>query len=156
MPDLKYLKHRPVVLLPYADHDGMYAGDTDCRYLSLGWAQWDPRTLSVKALRYTERTSPDGKSAGRWSRQSEELPLHRALDAALLIASAVAQDEGAQSMILSAGTLEQQDQPQHLSIEVENASDRRKFETELHDPLVLRRLSKLADTLLALREAGQL
>ena len=146
MPDLKHLKHRPAVLLPYADHDGMYAGDTDCRYLSLGWAQWDPRTLSVKALRRAE---------GRWSRQSEELPLHRVLDAALLIASTVAQGRGAESVTLAAGMLEDQPQPKQLPIEVETASDRRKFDAELHDPLVLRRLGKLADTLIALREAGQ-
>ncbi len=146
MPDLKYLKHRPVVLLPYAAHDGMYAGDTDCVYLSLGWAQWDPRTLALKTLRHTGE---------RWSRQSEELPLHRILDEALLIASAVGQGKGAQSVTLAADTLEQQDQPKQLPIEVENDADRRKFETELHDPLVLRRLGKLADTLIALRKAGQ-
>lgn len=146
MPDLKYLKHRPVVLLPYAAHDGMYAGDTDCVYLSLGWAQWDPRTLALKTLRHTGE---------RWSRQSEELPLHRILDEALLIAAAVGQGKGAESVTLAAGTLEQQDQAKQLPIEVENDADRRKFETELHDPLVRRRLGKLADTLIALREAGQ-
>ena len=51
--------------------------------------------------------------------------------------------------------LENQDQPQQLPIEIETASDRRKFEAELDDPLVLRRLGKLGDTLIALREAGQ-
>ena len=52
-PDPRHLKHRPVVLLRYAQHDGIYAGDTDCKYLSLGWAQWDPCILSAKTLRHT-------------------------------------------------------------------------------------------------------
>lgn len=148
-PDPRHLKHRPVVLLGYSSHDGMYAGDTDCQYLSLGWAQWDPRTLSVKILRYID---------GRWSRQSEEVPLHRVLDAALLIASTVEQSQGgdAQNVTLDAGMLERQDEPKQLAIEATNHFDRCEFEAKLHDPLVLRRLGKLADALIALREAGQI
>ena len=146
MPALKDLKPRPGVLLPYAAHDGMYAGATDCGSLSLGWAQWDSRTLALKTLRHT---------GARWSRQSEELPLHRILDEALLIAAAVGQGKGAQSMPLAAGMLEQQDQPTQFPSAVENDVDRRKFESELHAPLVLRRRGKLADTLIALRQAGR-
>jgi hypothetical protein len=74
------LKHKPVYLLPYRDYDGPYAGDTDCIFLSVGWAQYDPRSLSVKTLRYV---------GDRWSRQSEELPLHRAIDAIILVAASV-------------------------------------------------------------------
>ena len=145
--DPRHLKHRPVVLLPYADHDGFYARNTDCKYLSVGWAQWDRRTLSAKILRHT---------GNRWSRQSEELPLHRLLDAALLIAVTVEQTEGALTVKLDAGMLELQDQPKELSIEVENDFDRGEFERRLNDPLVLRRLSKLADKLSDLRSAGKI
>ena len=142
-PDPRRLKHRPVALLRYDDHDGMYAGNTDCLYLSLGWAQWDPRTLSVKTMRaVSEQTKPK-----RWSRLSEELPLHRALDAVLLIASTIAEGKGAQSVTLNAGVLENQKQPKQLLIEVENETARRIFEDELHSELVLRRLRSLAKTL---------
>ena len=64
------LKHQPVFLLPYEIHDGPFAGETDCKFLSVGWAQYDPpagqpRGLSVKTLRYT---------GTKWSRQSENCP----------------------------------------------------------------------------------
>ena len=146
-PDPRHLKHRPVVLLRYAQHDGNYAGDTDCKYLSLGWAQWDPRILSAKTLRHTGE---------RWSRQSEELPLHRIVDAALLIASTVEQAEGARSVRLDEEMLEQQGQPMELRIEVENDFDRSEFEAKLNDKLLLRRLSKLADKMKDLRSAGKI
>lgn len=73
------LKHKPVYLLPYYNYDGPYAGETDCIFLSLGWAQYDPRSVSVKTLRYIQK--PDQRD--RWSRQSEELPIHRAVDAVI-------------------------------------------------------------------------
>ena len=61
------LKHRPVVLLPYSAHDGIYDAQTDTRYISIGWAQYDPRKLSVKTLRRpaserTELVSTDPKN----------------------------------------------------------------------------------------------
>jgi len=51
---------------------------TDARALSLGRAQWDRDEFSVKAWRTVN---------GHWSRQSEEVPLHRALDMALMVIS---------------------------------------------------------------------
>lgn len=144
----RYLKHRPVVLLPYAEHDGDDAGDTDCKWLSIGWAQWNSRTLSVKTLRHTGE---------RWSRQSEELPLHRCLDAALLIAATVAQAaEGARDVSLDVGVLENQHQPIELPIETQGRLDRDEFKNKLIGDLLLRRLSKLTDTLISLRQAGVL
>ena len=149
LPNPRYLKHRPVVLLPYAEHDRDYAGNTDCKWISIGWAQWNQRTLSVKTLRYT---------GTRWSRQSEELPLHRCLDAALLIAATVAQAaEGARDVRLDAGVLENQHQPIELPIETQGRLDRDEFESKLiSDDLLLRRLSKLTDTLISLRQTGVL
>lgn len=74
------LKHKPVVVAGDYDRvDGRYAGDTDAKGLSLGLAQWNDRgkvEISAKVWRHT---------GGKWSRQSEELPLHRVLDLALLV-----------------------------------------------------------------------
>ncbi|MDR1117131.1 MAG: DUF6530 family protein [Oscillospiraceae bacterium] len=77
------LKHKPVVTVEnYENVDGRGAYDTDAKGLSLGLAQWNDRgnvEISAKVWRYTGE---------KWSRQSEELPLHRVLDLALLICKA--------------------------------------------------------------------
>ena len=69
------LKHKPVfVAEDYANIDGRYAYDSDAQGLSLGLAQWNDRgrvDISAKVWRHTGE---------KWSRQSEELPLHRVLD----------------------------------------------------------------------------
>lgn len=65
------------------DHvDGRSAYHSDAKGLSLGLAQWNDRgqvDISAKVWRYTGE---------KWSRQSEELPLHRVLDLAILICRA--------------------------------------------------------------------
>jgi hypothetical protein len=75
-----HLKHKPVIVAEgYDQIDGRYAGHTDAKGLSLGLAQWNERgnvDISAKVWRYTGE---------KWSRQSEEIPLHRVLDLALLI-----------------------------------------------------------------------
>ncbi|AHF06484.1 DUF6530 family protein [Desulfitobacterium metallireducens] len=74
------LKHKPVIVSEnYEDIDGRYAYNTDAKGLSLGLAQWNDRgkvDISAKVWRYTGE---------KWSRQSEELPLHRVLDLAILV-----------------------------------------------------------------------
>lgn len=74
------LKHKPVVVSEDYDLiDGRYANDSDAKGLSLGLAQWNDRgkvDISAKVWRYT---------GSKWSRQSEEMPLHRVLDLAILI-----------------------------------------------------------------------
>lgn len=73
------LKHKPVIVAEdYSRIDGRAAYDTDAQGLSLGLAQWNDRgkvEASAKVWRYTGE---------KWSRQSEELPLHRVLDLAIL------------------------------------------------------------------------
>ncbi|PWW05461.1 hypothetical protein DFQ01_10419 [Paenibacillus cellulosilyticus] len=75
------LKHKPVIVSEnYEQVDGRFAGKTDAKGLSLGLAQWNDRgkvDISAKVWRYTGE---------KWSRQSEELPLHRVLDLSILIA----------------------------------------------------------------------
>lgn len=77
------LKHKPVIVSENYDHvDGRYAYNSDAKGLSLGLAQWNDRgrvDISAKVWRYTGE---------KWSRQSEELPLHRVLDLAILICRA--------------------------------------------------------------------
>ncbi len=74
------LKHKPVVISDnYENVDGRYAYNTDAKGLSLGLAQWNDRgkvDISAKVWRHTGE---------KWSRQSEELPLHRVLDLAILV-----------------------------------------------------------------------
>jgi len=77
------LKHKPVIEVEnYENVDGRYAYNSDAKGLSLGLAQWNDRgkvDISAKVWRYTGE---------KWSRQSEELPLHRVLDLAILICRA--------------------------------------------------------------------
>ncbi len=79
----KTLKHKPVFAAEeYEKIDGRYAPGSDAKGLSLGLAQWNDRgrvEASAKVWRYTGE---------KWSRQSEELPLHRVLDLAILICKA--------------------------------------------------------------------
>lgn len=74
------LKHKPVIVVEYYENvDGRNAYDSDAKGLSLGLAQWNDRgkvDISAKVWRYTGE---------KWSRQSEELPLHRVIDLAILI-----------------------------------------------------------------------
>lgn len=77
------LKHKPVIVAEnYENIDGRFAYNTDAKGLSMGLAQWNDRgkvDISAKVWRYTGE---------KWSRQSEELPLHRILDLAIFICSA--------------------------------------------------------------------
>jgi len=77
------LKHKPVIVSEnYENVDGRYAYNSDAKGLSLGLAQWNDRgkvDVSAKVWRYTGE---------KWSRQSEEMPLHRVIDLAILICRA--------------------------------------------------------------------
>lgn len=74
------LKHKPVVVAEEYDRvDGRSAYASEAKGLSLGLAQWNDRgrvDISAKVWRHTGE---------KWSRQSEELPIHRVLDLAILI-----------------------------------------------------------------------
>ncbi|NLL19975.1 MAG: hypothetical protein GX262_13325 [Clostridia bacterium] len=78
------LKHKPVIVIEnYENVDGRYAYNSDAKGLSLGLAQWNDRgkvDISAKVWRHTGE---------KWSRQSEELPLHRVLDLAILVSRAL-------------------------------------------------------------------
>lgn len=76
------LKHKPVIVVEdYENVDGRKSGKSDTKGLSLGLAQWNDRgkvDISAKVWRHTGE---------KWSRQSEEMPLHKVLDLAILICS---------------------------------------------------------------------
>ncbi len=77
------LRHKPVIITEgYDDIDGRYAYNSDAKGLSIGLAQWNDRgkvDISAKIWRYTGE---------KWSRQSEEMPLHRVLDLAIFVCRA--------------------------------------------------------------------
>lgn len=74
------LKHKPVIEVPDYQTIDSADGYDPAQGLSLGLAQWNDRgrvDVSAKVWRHTGE---------KWSRQSEELPLHRVIDLAILIA----------------------------------------------------------------------
>jgi len=77
------LKHKPVIISKnYENVDGRFAYHSDAKGLTLGLAQWNDRgkvDISAKVWRHT---------GNKWSRQSEEMPLHRVLDLAIMISKA--------------------------------------------------------------------
>ena len=80
----EYLKHKPIISVnDYDKIDGIYANKTDVRALSIGQAQYDKDEISVKVWRHTGE---------KWSRQSEEMPIHRALDISILTIAAFMTD----------------------------------------------------------------
>jgi Family of unknown function (DUF6530) len=133
--------HRPVFLVPYLEYDGPYANQTDCEYLSLGWAQYGPPpTASLKAFRYT---------GTKWSRQSEELPLHRAVDLVLLLAAALEGVRGSELRPLNfpRGTFEHQSADLQLRVGAKDKLEQRAFAKQMTDECVLNRLRKLREVL---------
>lgn len=77
------LKHKPVIISEdYDKIDGRFSGNSEAKGLTLGLAQWNDRgrvDVSAKVWKHT---------GGKWSNTSEELPLHRVIDLAILICRA--------------------------------------------------------------------
>lgn len=72
----KHLSHKPIISVDnYNLIDGKYAAiNSDAKSISIGLASYDkPKysELAVKVFRFVK---------GKWSRQGEELPIHRNLD----------------------------------------------------------------------------
>lgn len=71
------LRHKPIVSVQdYERFEPNYPSTTDVRALSLGKAQFDNNEISLKVWRHTTK---------KWSRQSEELPIHRNIDLTILL-----------------------------------------------------------------------
>lgn len=84
MKSPKHLKHKPIVSVNnYEKIDAQYRNDTDVRALSIGKAQYDINEILLKVWRHT---------VNRWSRQSEEIPLHRNIDLNILLLGSLMTD----------------------------------------------------------------
>lgn len=86
-----HLSHIPVIMLEnYQAIDGAFAHKTDTQGLSVGVAQWNGAgcaDFSAKIWRFAY--DENNSKGGRWSRQSEEIPLHRTLDLASLVCASI-------------------------------------------------------------------
>lgn len=84
MKSPKHLKHKPIISVDdYDKIDAQWSKKTDVRALSIGHAQYAANEISLKVWRHT---------GSKWSRQSEELPLHRNLDLSILLLGALMTD----------------------------------------------------------------
>lgn len=84
MKSPKHLSHKPIISVnDYDKLDALYVNHTDVKALSIGEAQYDGNHISLKVWR---------KPNNRWSRQSEELPIHRNLDLSILFITALSTD----------------------------------------------------------------
>ena len=100
----KHLGHKPLVSVnDYHQVDGIYRGaNTDAKALSIGWAQYDNDDIAMKVWRHTGE---------KWSRQSEELPIHRNLDLTILLLHVLFDDEvNPDSLLVKSKSLITEDQ----------------------------------------------
>lgn len=100
----KHLGHKPLVSVnDYNQIDGFYRGvNTDAKALSIGMAQYDHDDIAMKVWRFVN---------GHWSRQSEELPIHRNLDLTILLLHVLFDDEvNPDSLLVKSKSLITEDQ----------------------------------------------
>lgn len=142
------LAHKPVYALPYEKFDGIEAGNTDARYISVGISQWSPYEVSVKLMRFVK---------GKWTRQAEELPLHRAIDVTLFLAKAIFDNRNGQ-VDIPANTFHQQAGTINITTENRTHGEMASYHAFLneHSDLLRKRLSALSDVLNSLKEAGEI
>lgn len=80
----RHLAHKPIIAVnEYDKIDAQYAKNTDVKALSIGEAQYDGDEISLKIWRHT---------GTRWSRMSEEMPIHRNIDLNILLLGALLTD----------------------------------------------------------------
>ncbi len=72
-----HLSHKPIIAADYSVFTGV---NDDAKYLSIGHAQYDNESASIKIFRYTGE---------QWSRQSEEVPINRVADLTLLLLASI-------------------------------------------------------------------
>ena len=79
-----HLKHKPIIgVNDYEKIDSIYANNSDVKALSIREAQYDNKQISLKVWRHT------GK---KWSRQNEEIPIHRNIDLTILLIGSLLTD----------------------------------------------------------------
>ena len=81
----KNRSHTPIVSVnDYDKIDAQYIPNTDARALSIGQSTWDRKDISLKIWRH------NGK---QWKGNSEEMPIHRCLDLAILFLASIKKDK---------------------------------------------------------------
>lgn len=119
----KHLSHTPIVSWnDYDEYDAKFK-HSDAKALSIGYSTYDNSDISVKVWR---------KPAERWSRQSEELPIHRNLDLTILLLSVLTnnmQSEMSVDMEGGIGVIQK-----FCSTEVDNGEIQNRL-TKIHDLL---------------------
>jgi len=141
------LAHKPVYALPYEHYDGFYKKGTDARYISVGLAQYSPYDVSVKIFRHT---------GDKWTRLSEELPLHRIIDAVNFLAKVVYDsDDG--NVTITSGTFENQTEDVEITRENRAPEELASFYRFLGDKkeLVSERFNELYELLAQLKQNGK-
>jgi len=141
------LEHRPIYAMPYEPFDGKYIGNTDARYLSVGLSQWARKDVSLKIMRYTTQ----------WSRQSEELPLHRVIDSSIFLAK-VLLDRDKHGVEIERNLFSNQPEGFLIQEEPVTAQDQAKFDSFLdeHGDVLKDRFNKLYQMLSNLKIQGKL
>lgn len=141
-----HLDHKPVYAMPYEPFDGVHATGTDIRYISVGLAQYDPYQVSIKTMRYTGQ---------KWTRQAEELPIHRPVDMALFLAK-VMFDSQHGAVTIPTGTLQGQTSTIEIQRESRSAGELASYHQFLsqHDGLLKARFNALRDVLNDLKTRG--
>ena len=142
-----HLDHKPIYALPYEKFDGIYSTDTDIRYISIGLAQYDHDAISIKTMRHTGE---------KWTRQAEELPLHRPIDMVLFMAKALFDSENGK-LTIKKGTLQDQTKDIEITQEVSDIKNAiAHYDTYLaeHGSFLKKRLNALLDVLQDLKGRG--
>jgi hypothetical protein len=108
-----HLSHKPIIACDYSAYTN---ADDDAKFLSIGHAQFDYDAAAIKIFRHTGE---------KWSRQSEELPINRVGDIALLLLSAMKKvyKPSSDQTILNEATLKEEELD-FLKDEFENNKER--------------------------------
>ena len=83
-----HLTHKPIVAIDYKQVDDA-AGAGDAMSISIGEATWNKYYDKQEDLDYSAKIFRQVCSSGKWSRQSEELPLWRVIDLAALVIAVI-------------------------------------------------------------------
>lgn len=144
----QHLDHKPMFALPYEAFDGPYAGDTDLQFISVGIAQYNPDEASIKTMRYT---------GTKWTRQAEELPLHRPIDMTLFLAKVVFDSDG-DAVTIPRGTLQNQTSDIEVTKEQRNFGENASFAAAIakNKPDLKHRLNTLLQVLSDLKQKGKI
>lgn len=146
----QHLDHKPVYALPYEHFDGIHASHTDMQYISLGIAQYNHDEVSIKTMRHTG-------AKGKWTRQAEELPIHRPIDMTLFLAKAIF-DVANSSIDIPSGTLMNQTSTITITQEQRSYGELASYNAFLNQNMALLqdRLNSLRDVLNDLKNRGKI